>query len=63
MPKLYSSMSTGIASFPRRSDKVDLCEIKYLGSSLIDFQTNVLGSHFSNQDLRLGPVVKKLKQL
>ena len=22
----------------RRSDKVDLCEIKYLGSSLIDFE-------------------------
>ena len=22
----------------RRSDKVDLCEVKYLGSSLIDFE-------------------------
>ena len=51
----------------RRSDKVDLCEINYLGSSLIDFcistgkrsWLSLRRTCFSNLDLRLGPVVEK----
>ena len=53
----------------RRSDEVDLCEINYLRSSLVDFcistdmwsWLSLRRTHFSNQGLRLGPVVEKVK--
>ena len=53
-----------------RLDEVDLCEINYLGSSLIltfvSQQASALGSHreepcFSNQSLRLSPVMEQAK--
>ena len=53
----------------RRSDNVDLREINYLGSSLIVFcistgkrsWLSLRKARFSNQGLRLGPVVEKDK--
>ena len=48
---------------------VDLCLLKYLGSSLIDYisqQTNSLGfslgAHFTNQDSKPGPVIAKAQE-
>jgi len=53
----------------RRSDMVDLCLLKLLRSSLIDFHisTNPLGfywegSHFSDQDSKLVPVITKAQE-
>ena len=50
-------------------DTVDLCEINYLASSLIDFCISTSKrswlsprrARFSNIDLRLGPVLEKAK--